>query len=103
MRRIRQQRARSTRRDGRSDAWLYGSDAILHWPQGFHNPKALQDGDVIAVSKLSQRPMVLRRAEDSGLDHYAVIGSAFVENVHNGNEIFAAADEDGGIGTIHLV
>jgi hypothetical protein len=66
-------------------------------------PKALQDGDVIAVSKLSQRPMVLRRAAGSGPDHYAIIGSAFVETIHNGNEIFAAADEGGGIGTIHLV
>lgn len=66
-------------------------------------PKALDDGDVIAVSKLSQRPMVLRRAEEAGPDHYSVIGSAFVEDIHSGEELFAAADEVDGIGTMHLV
>lgn len=66
-------------------------------------PKALQDGDVIAVSKLSQYPTVLRRAEDSGPDHYAMIGHAFVEGIENGQEIFAAAAEGEGIGIIHLV
>lgn len=66
-------------------------------------PKALQDGDVIVVSKLSQRPMVLRHAEDSGPDHYTVIGHAFVEGIHSGEEIFAAAAERQELGVIHLV
>ena len=66
-------------------------------------PKALQDGDIIAVSMLSQRPMVLRRAEGSGPDHYTVLGAAFVEGITSGEEVFAAAAKGEGIGTIHLV
>ena len=63
----------------------------------------LQDGDVIVVSKLSRWPMILRRAESSGPDHYTVVGHAFVEGIHNGEEIFAAADDRDELGIIHLV
>ena len=66
-------------------------------------PKALQDGDVIAVTKLSQHPMILRRAESYGPDHYTVIGHAFIEGSHNGEEIFAAASDRDELGIIHLV
>lgn len=66
-------------------------------------PQALQNGDVIAVSKLSLWPMVLHRAEDSGPDHYTVIGAAVIEGITSGDKVFAAAAERGRIGTIHLV
>lgn len=66
-------------------------------------PKALQDGDIIAVSKLSLWPMVLRHTEDSGLDHYTVINYAIVEGGRKGEDIFAAAAKAGEVGTIHLI
>jgi hypothetical protein len=66
-------------------------------------PKTLQDGDVIAVSKLSQSPMVLRPAEDCGAEHYSMIGPTLVEGITSAKKIFAAAVEGEGIGTIHLV
>lgn len=65
--------------------------------------KALWDGDVIAVSKLSQHPMVLRRAEDARPDYYTMLGAAFVKDIHSGKEIFTAAAEGERIGIICLV
>ncbi|KAM0709958.1 hypothetical protein Q7P35_002320 [Cladosporium inversicolor] len=56
-------------------------------------PKALQDGDVIVVSKLGPWPMVLRQAEDSGPDHYTVTGQAIVEGIISEEKVFAAAAE----------
>jgi hypothetical protein len=66
-------------------------------------PRTLQEGDVIAVSTLSQWPMILRRAEHEGPDHYTMIGQAFVEGVKEGEEVFAKATQGEGIGMIHLV
>ena len=66
-------------------------------------PEALRDGDIIAVSKLSQWPMVLRHAENSEPDHYTVLGAAYIEDIRSGEEILTAADEGDGIGTMHLV
>jgi len=67
-------------------------------------PRRLQKGDVIAVSKLSQWPMVLRPAYHLGCDHYSVIGAAYVERYKgSGEELFAIGAELGGVGTIHLV
>jgi len=66
-------------------------------------PRASQDGDVIAVSKLSQWPMVLRRAEYAGPDHYTMVGPTFIEGVEDGEEIFAEAEQGEVIGTIHLI
>lgn len=66
-------------------------------------PKALQDGDVIVVSKLGPWPMVLRQAEDSGPDHYTVTGQAIVEGIISEEKVFAAAAECEGIGTVHLL
>ena len=66
-------------------------------------PRTLQQGDVIAVSPFSQWPIVLRRAEHFGDDHYTMLGAAFVEGVTSGKEVFAKAARGTGIGTIHLV
>jgi hypothetical protein len=66
-------------------------------------PEILQGGDFIAVSKLSQWPMVLRRAEEFGPDHYTVIGQAFIEGEWVGEDIFAEAAKRNAIETIHLV
>jgi hypothetical protein len=66
-------------------------------------PKALQNGDVVIVSRLSMLPMVIRRAVHSGPDHYTVIDNAFVEGVHNGEEILAAAAKRNAMETIHLL
>lgn len=66
-------------------------------------PRTLQHGDVIAVSKLSKWPMVLRRAEHFGDGHYAMIGQACVEGVESGEGVFAKAAKDKRICIIHLV
>jgi hypothetical protein len=67
-------------------------------------PRKLQKGDVIAVSKLSQWPMVLRRAYHLGCDHYFMVGAAYVERYKgSGEELFAIGAQLGGVGTIHLV
>ena len=44
-------------------------------------PQDLQDGDILAVSEVSQWPFVLRREASVGLDHYTVVGSAYMESV----------------------
>jgi len=66
-------------------------------------PRDLQNGDVIAVSKLSQWPLVLRRREDLGLDYHTVIGASYVEGLNIGQDLFAAAAEGDGTRTLHLV
>lgn len=73
-------------------------------------PRTLQKGDVVAVSKLSQWPMVLRHANPpatvtrSGEDaYYTMVGAAYVEEIRNGDLILENAAQDGGMRTIHLV
>lgn len=67
-------------------------------------PRRLQKGDVIAMSKLSQWPMVLRPAYHLGCDQYSMIGAAYVERYKgSGEELFAIGAELVGVGTIHLV
>lgn len=60
-------------------------------------PQDLQDGDILAVSEISQWPFVLRRAASVGLDHYTIVGSAYMEGVE---EVMASSLE---MGTIYLV
>jgi hypothetical protein len=60
-------------------------------------PKGLQDGAILAVSEISQWPFVLRRAASVGLDHYTVVGSAYMEGIEEAMASSLA------MGTIHLV
>jgi hypothetical protein len=51
-----------------------------------NGPRRLQKGDVIAVSRLSQWPMVLRPAYHLGCDRYSMIGAAYVERYRGSGE-----------------
>jgi hypothetical protein len=66
-------------------------------------PTTMEDGDVIAVSKLSQYPMVLRPDTSRGEGFYTMVGAAYVEAIKDGEAIFAAAVWGEGLRTLYLV
>lgn len=66
-------------------------------------PRTLEDGDVVAISKISQWPMILRREPSRGDNFYTMVGAAYVEGIKDGEAIFAAAAQEDRIGTFYLV
>jgi hypothetical protein len=58
---------------------------------------------VVAVSKLSQWPLVLRPEQSLGNDHYTMVGAAYVGGIKSGEEVLAKAAERRSIRVVHLV
>lgn len=66
-------------------------------------PRNLEDGDVVAISKISQWPMILRREQSRGNNFYTMVGAAYIEEMNHSRAEFAMASQGNRVGTIHLV
>jgi hypothetical protein len=66
-------------------------------------PKTLRDGDVVAISRLSKWPMILRPEVSRGGHFYTMVGAAYVEEIKDGEAMFAAAAQGEGLRTLYLV
>jgi hypothetical protein len=66
-------------------------------------PKTLEDGDVVAISRLSKWPMILRPEFSRGGHFYTMVGAAYVEGIKDGEAMFAAAGQGEELQTLFLV
>jgi hypothetical protein len=66
-------------------------------------PKTLKDGDVVAISRLSKWPMILRPESSRGGHLHTMVGAAYVEGIKDGEAMFAAAAQGEGLRTLYLV
>jgi hypothetical protein len=66
-------------------------------------PETLKNGDVVAISRLSKWPMILRPEVSRGDHFYTMVGAAYVEEIKDGEAMFAAAAQGEGLRTLYLV
>jgi hypothetical protein len=66
-------------------------------------PETLKDSDVVAISRLSRWPMILRPEFSRGDHFYTMVGGAYVEGITDGEAMFVAATQGEELQTLFLV